>query len=388
MKKIMMTALMAIFAISAYAQGHWTNNPHDYANTMTVVGVIQINDAEIPRESMEVGAFCGMECRGSVSLRYFPQVDRHLAYLTVSGVNGDEIAFCLYDAETETELEALAPSVLFVNDTMLGRAGNPYVFTFTTEVDEVPVVAEVIAESGAGGSVEGFGSYLYGDECTLVAMADPGSWFHYWTERVNRDFVVVSTDSVYTFVVTGQRDLVAYFSNVPPATSSQTLTLAPGWNWVSSFVTYQPQTLEEIEEVIAAKCGEATIKSQTNYVSYEGDQWLGAMPPLDNTNFFMVLVDQPMSLTLTGSRVNPTEHPVELMPGWNWIGYMLSRPMPLSEALSNLQPEQSDMIKSPFGYPTYNAVSGQWTGVLQTLEPGQGYMYLSTSTQVKSFVFP
>ena len=34
---------------------------------------------------MEIGAFCGDECRGTQRLTYFPQVDRYLAFLSAGG---------------------------------------------------------------------------------------------------------------------------------------------------------------------------------------------------------------------------------------------------------------------------------------------------------------
>ena len=108
MKAMITTALVAMLATGAMGQKHWTSDAHQYANTMTVVGVVVINEAEIPRESMEVGAFCNGECRGSETLRYKANVDRYLAYLSVSGADGDAITFRLYDAETETELLATA----------------------------------------------------------------------------------------------------------------------------------------------------------------------------------------------------------------------------------------------------------------------------------------
>lgn len=386
MKKMLMMALMVFFTIGAQAQKHWTCNVHGYANTMTVVGVIQINGAEIPRETMELGAFCGMDCRGCESLQYFGNVDRYLVFLSVSGESGEEISFRLYDEETEVELVATTETMVFTADAMIGKASTPYVFEFATVEDEVPVVAEVTLESGASGSVEGSGSYLYGEECTLIAVADSGSYFQNWTEDDDRG--VVSTDSVYTFVVTGKRDLVAHFSNTPPGVFTQTIQLVSGWNWVSSFLTYQPETLEVMKEAIALECESATIKSSSTFVSYDSNKWLGSMPPLDNACSYMVYVNQSMSLTLSGSMVVPSEHPVVLKPGWTWMGYMLSSPMSLSEALSNLQPEQSDMIKSPSGYSTYNSAAGKWIGGITTLVPGEGYLYLSNSNQEKSFVFP
>ena len=58
-----------------------------------------------------------------------------------------------------------------------------------------------------GGAVSGHGAYGWGASCTLTATASAGYQFVHWTENGT----VVSTDAEYTFVVTGDRNLVAQF---------------------------------------------------------------------------------------------------------------------------------------------------------------------------------
>ena len=67
----------------------------------------------------------------------------------------------------------------------------------------------VSANLTSGGSVNGGGTYTYGQSCTVNAMANTGYNFTNWTE--NGD--VVSTDANYTFIVTGNRNLVANFTD-------------------------------------------------------------------------------------------------------------------------------------------------------------------------------
>ena len=64
------------------------------------------------------------------------------------------------------------------------------------------------ANPTAGGTVSGAGSYNYGASCTLTATASTGYTFTNWTENGTE----VSTNSSYTFNVTGNRTLVANFT--------------------------------------------------------------------------------------------------------------------------------------------------------------------------------
>ncbi len=66
----------------------------------------------------------------------------------------------------------------------------------------------VSANPTAGGTVTGGGTYQQGQSCTVVATANNGYTFTNWTENGT----VVSTEARYTFTVTGNRTLVANFS--------------------------------------------------------------------------------------------------------------------------------------------------------------------------------
>jgi uncharacterized repeat protein (TIGR02543 family) len=62
----------------------------------------------------------------------------------------------------------------------------------------------------AGGSTSGSGSYNAGSSVTVTATANAGYTFVNWTEGTN----IVSTSPAYTFALTGNRTLVANFSNI------------------------------------------------------------------------------------------------------------------------------------------------------------------------------
>ena len=65
----------------------------------------------------------------------------------------------------------------------------------------------VSANPAIGGNVTGGGTYPQGQSCTVTATANDGYNFVNWTEGGN----VVSTQATYTFVVNGNRNLVANF---------------------------------------------------------------------------------------------------------------------------------------------------------------------------------
>ena len=71
------------------------------------------------------------------------------------------------------------------------------------------ISASVVPENS--GTITGAGGYEYGQSCTLAATANSGYTFANWTEDGN----VVSSNTSYTFNVTGNRTLKANFTTNP-----------------------------------------------------------------------------------------------------------------------------------------------------------------------------
>lgn len=107
----------------------------------------------------------------------------------------------------------------FVNWTKNGNivSSEPsYFFTITTNTNLVAnfvsdkFVVTVSANPSSGGKVSGSGSYSNGSEAILLATANPGYKFVNWTNNG----VVVSSNSTYSFNVTGNINLTANFEPV------------------------------------------------------------------------------------------------------------------------------------------------------------------------------
>ena len=82
---------------------------------------------------------------------------------------------------------------------------------FDVDCEGMPGSSFVIvasAEPTEGGTVSGAGSYGYNANCTLTATANEGYTFMYWTE--NGTFV--TSEAEYSFIVNGDRELVANFT--------------------------------------------------------------------------------------------------------------------------------------------------------------------------------
>ncbi len=238
-------------------------------------------------------------------------------------------------------------------------------------------------------------------------------WFYFDVDDIeylySNDFTIITgiTDNYYTltgleaatdyvaFVRSSCGDGMSYSNWVPcafttgsPSTVDQTVNLENGWKWVSGYVEFDENTLSELENAInASSVSVATLKSQNGVRFYEDGNWYGnSLTALENEKMYMIQLDQNLAVTLTGPVVNPEEHPVTLSKGWNWIGFMSPTPMSLENALSNLTPNEGDVIKGQNGFATYSGTS--WTGSLKILEPGRGYMYQNNGDEALTLIYP
>ena len=213
-------------------------------------------------------------------------------------------------------------------------------------------------------------------------------WAQYWSPYENALYKVDTETGFATSIgLLGSNGAQLTGLFMLPNAEEQTIALENGWKWISSYVAYDGNSLSNLENAISTSAvNAATIKSQTSYRTYEGGSWYGVMSGLENENMYMVQLDRNLTVTFSGSVVNPAEHPLTLSKGWKWISFLSPTTMSLENALVNLNCQADDVIKGQGGFSTYSGTG--WVGSLKNLEPGRGYMYENNSNTVKTFTYP
>lgn len=133
MKNAISILLLFLTCATGFAQNHWIPNSAPFEDYMSVIAVVSVNGEEQTSTSLEVGAFCGEECRGSALAAFFPPTQRYIYQLPVYGNNGDAITFKLFDHDTQTELVLDSETNLTYTDNGYGSLGNPCQLVFTSE---------------------------------------------------------------------------------------------------------------------------------------------------------------------------------------------------------------------------------------------------------------
>lgn len=124
-------------------EAHWVNNLHEFADNITILGLIELDGQAIESDSLEVGVFCNGEERGSGRAIYLEGLDAYRIFLTVQGVDGDELSFRLFDHNRDKERRIRCRQQLtFHADDHYGDLRSPYVIRFATDYDKL-IEAEI-----------------------------------------------------------------------------------------------------------------------------------------------------------------------------------------------------------------------------------------------------
>ncbi len=210
MKKLFLSLSLLLLSLYAKSQydNHWVADPYLYANNMTAIGVICFNGEEQRSESLEIGAFCGDECRGSSIAVYEEMFDRYFIYIMIYGEHDDEITFRCYDHRLNLELDLIQEtSINFQVNGMIGTIVDPFIFSFQTYQYKISI--DILPE--IGGVVTGDGIYDMYDTCFINISPNDGYQFDGLVE--NGDTLTKQYD--YSFIVLSDRHFEACLSEIP-----------------------------------------------------------------------------------------------------------------------------------------------------------------------------
>jgi hypothetical protein len=172
----------------------------------------------------------------------------------------------------------------------------------------------------------------------------------------------------------------------------QLIPIHQNWNWIAFGVEPESRYLDHIFSSYADWM--LLIKNREAFSDYNGAEWNGKLTPTVNAMYKLKVTRLPNTqeaapnaqLSVSGRQPSALAMPVTLKKGWNWIAYTPLTTMTIGEALAGANPQKGDIVKSQTGLSIHGASS--WEGSLQSLEGGHGYMYYSTDSVQKQFVYP
>ena len=170
----------------------------------------------------------------------------------------------------------------------------------------------------------------------------------------------------------------------------QKISLAKGWTWMSIYVN---PLIDQIEWQLPRDKNILkrfkNIKSQTDgFATVDKDGKLGGnLTSLMPGKMYKMQLSTKTDFDLIGLALRTDTLPQTMHPGYNWIGTLSSSVMSVDDAFADLQPETGDRVKSRTAFAEFSN-KGYWEGTLESIVPGQGYIYRSKATEAKTFHYP
>ena len=256
---------------------HWEVNIYQYANTMTEVGIVQIDGLEQTSDVFEIGAFCGDECRGRAKAvsDYFELFGHYFVFLTVFGNDGDEIDFRLYDHAIGEELDLTCLSQTFQTNDILGDPIHPYVFDFN--------LSQITQTSSFSAGWNWWSTYVEADDlfdqlttglgANAQQIKSSTSFVNYFNGYWVGGLSSINNESCYLINATNACALEMTGNQATPA--DHPITINPNWNWVG-YPNSGSMSIENAFSNITPTNGDQ-VKSQNAFSTYFSGMWVGGL---------------------------------------------------------------------------------------------------------------
>ena len=191
-----------------------------------------------------------------------------------------------------------------------------------------------------------------------------------WGGSTNYYLYYDTSSSSFKLSTTNQNN-ITFFTEVacPIPTIEQPVSLAKGWNW------WAPTVQAEYADLIAGLGTNYTIESQ------DGEP----VSEIVCGQMYKIQVAADCNFTLSGT--SPASVEVTLNPETTtWFGYTGMEAAVATVFGNNFQPSEGDkIIDQDEGFAVFE--DGEWTGTLESLTPGRGYVYHSNTTQNRTITF-
>ena len=201
--------------------------------------------------------------------------------------------------------------------------------------------------------------------------------FDEWTTT---EYLVMAIDSAGN---REEKEMVAEYVHYydGPIPLSHTIELSQGWNWWSTDLNI---SLNDLKAALEATGNPSiTIKSKNQNTYYQNGRWRGSLN-FDVALMYKIYVGSACEIILEDLSIDPSEHPIIIHYGPNWIGFPFGESMTLDAAFAGFA-INGDVIKYKGGSAHY--LNGHWRGAFN-LEPGKGYIYKSSQSSDRILTFP
>lgn len=187
----------------------------------------------------------------------------------------------------------------------------------------------------------------------------------------------------------------AIFNNT--AITGQQIPFNQGWTWTSFNVNdagfgnlnaLTKTLVLNTSDLIQSNAPALFDAYQTSTINSSASAWSGSVSTnggISNNKMYKIKLATAQKLNIKGIPVNLNTWFFDLNQNWNWLPFVVSKNVLVTDALANLKASDGDLIKSQSLFAIYSASIG-WKGSLTYLKAGEGYMLKTSIAQ--RFTYP
>ena len=267
----------------------------------------------------------------------------------------------------------------FVNWTLGGVviSTNPvYETTVNSELDLVAnfkkLQYRLVLTDAENGTLAGNGAgfYDHGTEVKIVAEPDEDFALKEW---IVDDVVQPAVGDTLRLTITAATTVQPVFVR---DIYTQSITLAYGWNWMSTYLIEQ-QSLDDMSRYV-----NRMLDQQNELIRDPEFGLVGGISKIEPNKGYKVDALTIFTVNMRG-HVNLSQTAIDLLQGWNWMAYPYFETKNVADVLTNA--EDGDRIVAQEGFSEYDGSS--WEGTVVSFAPGQGYLYKSATQKTLAFDF-
>ena len=177
------------------------------------------------------------------------------------------------------------------------------------------------------------------------------------------------------------------------------IQLAKGWNWVSLYKIPASMEINNVLPSYASWNRHDQVKSSVSLSFSEYNrasddtthyEWYGTVDAWSWQYMYMLLCTEDVTdWYLIGDEPTAQQRTIALRKGWNSVPYMMSSTKSITDAFADYYDNASvgDIIKNRTAIAVFTE-SGKWKGSLQTLKPGEGYLFYRVGEGTVNMVYP
>lgn len=170
------------------------------------------------------------------------------------------------------------------------------------------------------------------------------------------------------------------FNDEATVTISQHLNLAEGWSWISTYAGEISLSADNANNVLEARSQTALTYNDPVY------GFFGDLNTLDGTSAYKVKVKEGVTFDYTADNARLYSNDVTtvtLQPGWNWVNNPCAKNHSFDEIFSKAELPENSSVVALTGFMAY--AEGQWSGSLESINAGEGYLIYNPGTENISF---